>query len=92
MSATKRITWQPTQYGGWTGHLADLTAWMFQVWKTGTGYWQLDSTLPGQFGCHRYSNDPEELKGVAEMWLAEFAAPFAKFFPVAADDSTGTGG
>ena len=82
---TERIRWEPTEYSGFVGYCTDdpsIADWMFQVWKTGTGKWQLDSTLPGQFGRHVYDdNDPGPLKAEAERWLAEFVTGLGAIFP-----------
>lgn len=81
---TKRIRWEPTKYGGWTGHVGTAGDFLFQVWlaDTAAGGWQLDSTLPGQFGSgwHRCDTDPEKLKADAEEWLERFVSSLGAVF------------
>ena len=81
---TERIRWEPTKYGGWTGHVGTARDWLFQVWlaDTAAAGWQLDSTLPGQFGSgwHRCDNDPDTLKAEAERWLEEFVSSLGVTF------------
>ena len=85
MTETKRIRWEPTKYGGWTGHAGTLadTNWLFQIWNAASvgGKWQLDSTLPGQFGYHPPGDDIETLKADAEFLLAEFVSSLGAVFP-----------
>lgn len=89
--ASARIRWEPTEYNGFVGYCTDDASradWVFRVWKTGTGKWQLDSTLPGQFGRHLYDdNDPAPLKAEAERWLEEFISSLGAVFTgeIAAD-------
>lgn len=86
---TARIRWESTKYGGFTGRAGTLEPFLFQIWKTGSGRWQLDSMLPGQFGWHLYSDDaPDALKQGAEAWLEEFVTSLGTVFP---DPATTTG-
>jgi hypothetical protein len=82
---TTRIRWEPTKYGGWTGHVGTLEGHAFQVWETpadtGVGPWRLESSLPGNFWRKLDGTDPGELKGVAEAWLAEFVTSLGAVFP-----------
>jgi len=34
---SNRIRWEPTKYGGWTGHTGTLKPWLFQIWRPPTG-------------------------------------------------------
>ena len=80
---TARIRWEPTQYGGWTGHVGALETWLFQVWKPDPDFdkeWRLDSVLPGQFAWH-LTGEPEALKKGAEAWLEEFVSSLGAVFP-----------
>jgi hypothetical protein len=82
-TGTPRIRWEPTQYGGWTGHVGALAAetWLFQVWNAASvgGEWQLDSTLPGNFN-RAVGTDPDDLKAEAERLLAGFVASLGASF------------
>jgi hypothetical protein len=82
---TERIRWEPTKYGGWTGHVGTLEPWLFQIWHANDegGPWRLDSALLGQFGRHLDNGKPDILKTEAEGWLTEFIASLdASFEPV----------
>lgn len=85
MTDTERIRWEPTQYGGFTGHVGTLadTNWLFQIWSAASvgGDWQLDSTLPGRFGQHSRADDPATLKADAEFMLEEFVSSLGASFP-----------
>ena len=80
---TARIRWEPTKYGGWTGHVGSLESWAFQIFKTGLGYvgWSLTAQLPGSLGEGCQSDDPDELKAKAERWLAGFVSSLGAIFP-----------
>ena len=80
---TARIRWEPTKYGGWTGHVGSLESWAFQIFKTGLGYvgWSLTAQLPGSLGEGCQSDDPDELKAKAERWLEEFVVSLGAIFP-----------
>lgn len=83
---TERIRWEPTKYGGWTGHVGTIDEFAFQIWKPaplGDKPYRLESTLPGHFGHVANSADPDELKAEAERWLAEFASSLGAVFPEA---------
>jgi hypothetical protein len=86
MTETTRIRWEPTKYGGWTGHVGTRAeeSWLFQIWNAASvgGKWQLDSTLPGQFHS-TVSAAPDELKAEAERLLAGFVSSLGAFFPEA---------
>jgi hypothetical protein len=79
---TERIRWEPTKYGGWTGHIGSLEPWAFQVWQVDgpDSPWRLDSALLSQFGYHVDHPDPEVLKPHAERWLAEFVSSLGAVF------------
>jgi hypothetical protein len=82
-----RIRWEPTGYGGWTGHVGTLADqhWLFQIWSAESvgGVWQLDSTLPGDFRRFATSSNPDELRAEAEERLARFTASIGAIFPEA---------
>ena len=84
MTGTGRIRWEPTGYGGWTGHVGTRpeTDWLFQIWSAASvgGDWQLDSTLPGHFGQTSRADDPATLKADAEFLLAEFVSSLGATF------------
>lgn len=84
-TGTGRIRWEPTKYGGWTGHVGARpeTGWLFQIWNAAPvgGDWQLDSNLPGHFGQHFRDDDPATLKADAEVQLAEFVSSLGAIFP-----------
>lgn len=84
---TARIRWEPTGYGGFTGHVGTLAeeSWLFQIWNAASvgGEWQLDSTLPGHF-FRATGADPDDLKVEAERLLSEFVASLGAIFPDAA--------
>ena len=74
-----RIRWEPTGYGGWTGHVGEAKPWLFQIWKSfpGAKNWILSSVLPGQFGARDYDEDPEALKlnaGSSRSFVASLGA------------------
>lgn len=79
-----RIRWEPTKYGGWTGHVGTLAeeSWLFQIWNAASvgGEWQLDSTLPGNFN-RATGTDPDDLKVEAERLLSEFLSSLGAIFP-----------
>jgi hypothetical protein len=82
---TTRIRWEPTKYGGWTGHVGTIEQFVFQVWKPAKDKpWQLESNLPGHFGYISTSADPDKLKGRAEEWLSEFVSSLGAVFPAPA--------
>lgn len=83
MGETERIRWEPTNYGGWIGHVGTLEPWAFQIFKTGLGYvgWSLTAQLPGSLGKGCQNDDPDELKAKAERWLAEFISSLGAIFP-----------
>jgi hypothetical protein len=79
---TTRIRWEPTEHGGFIGHVGTLDPWVLQIWRPDdSGVLRLDSTLPGQFGCHVENTDPKPLKAEAERWLEEFVASLGAVFP-----------
>lgn len=85
MTEIKRIRWEPTECGGWTGHVGTRpeTDWLFQIWSAAAvgGDWQLDSTLPGRFGQFSRADAPATLKAEAERWLEEFISSLGAIFP-----------
>jgi hypothetical protein len=87
-TATKRIRWEPTGRGGFTGHVGTLSeeSWLFQIWNATSvgGAWQLDSALPGGFNGATGADDPDDLKVEAECLLAEFVSSLGAIFPDAA--------
>ena len=80
---TTRIRWEPTRYGGWTGHVGNLEPWAYQIWQVDgpDSPWRLDSALLGQFGYRVDHPDPEVLKPHAERWLEEFVSSLGAIFP-----------
>jgi hypothetical protein len=79
---TGRIRWEPTKYGGWTGHVGTIKQFVFQVWKPAEDKpWQLESNLPGHFGHISTSADPDKLKRRAEDWLSGFVSSLGAVFP-----------
>ncbi len=90
MTETARIRWEPTQHGGFTGHVGTRaeTGWLFQIWSAASvgGDWQLDSTLPGHFGQHSRADDPATLKADAEFLLSEFVSSLGAVFPEDEDE------
>jgi hypothetical protein len=71
---SERIRWEPTKYGGWTGHVGSVDGFVFQVWKPaplGEKPYRLESGLPGWFGRIEDGTDPDALKAEAEKWLEE---------------------
>ena len=86
-----RIRWQPTKYGGFTGHVGTLETWAFQIHQpvfAGQG-WVLTATFPGALDDVR-PGTPEKLKAEAERWLAGFVASLGAVFPDALDCSAVT--
>jgi hypothetical protein len=84
---TSRIRWEPTKYGGWTGHVGTLEPWLFQIHKPGPpcpAAWELTTALPGGLGRYAFRDDPEWLKAEAERWLAGFVSSLGAVFPEAA--------
>ena len=86
MTETGRIRWEPTEYGGWTGHVGTIDGFVFQVWKPaplGEKPWQLESSLPGNFGYIPFPRDidPDKLKAEAECLLEEFVRSIGAVFP-----------
>jgi len=82
MTETTRIRWEPTQYGGWTGHVGTLEPWAYQIWKPGdeTPEWRLTSALFGQYGRRVDNDNPGALKAEAERWLEEFVSSLGASF------------
>ncbi len=89
---TEHIRWDPTKYGGWTGHVGTVDGFVFQAWKPapfGEKPYRLESSLPGEFGRIADGTDPDELKAEAERWLEEFASSLgAVFKPVECNHCT----
>jgi len=92
---SSRIRWEPTKYGGWTGHTGTLESWVFQVWQSNSdhgdvvlGEWELMTQLPVAVPRDglRHDYDPDKLKAEAERWLEEFAASIGAAFPGAEDE------
>lgn len=84
--AKLRIRWEPTGYGGFTGHVGTLAeeSWVFQIWNAApVGEWQLDSAFPGNFN-RATGADPDDLKVEAERLLSEFVSSLGAIFPDAA--------
>jgi len=83
MTETKRIRWEPTRYGGWTGHVATLDPWVFQIFRSvcDEGAWKLMAQLPGELGNARAGDDLDELKAEAERWLTGFVVSLGAVFP-----------
>ena len=77
-----RIRWEPTKYGGWTGHVGTMEPWAFQIWQVDgpDSPWRLDSALLSQFGYHIDHPDPAPLKAHAERWLAGFVSSLGAVF------------
>ena len=82
MTETTRIRWEPTQYGGWTGHVGTLEPWAYQIWKPGdeTPEWRLTSALFGQYGRRVDNDNPGALKAEAECWLEDFVSSLGASF------------
>ena len=88
---TARIRWEPTKYGGWTGHVGTIDGFVFQVWKPaplGEEPWRLESNLPGDFGRITVNADPDWLKAEAERWLGEFVTSLGASFEAEDDDDS----
>lgn len=77
-----RIRWEPTEYGGLTGHVHLVDPWLFQIWKPDRDCddWLLSSVLPGQFNRVKYAATRDQLKPEAEELLREFAASLGVTF------------
>ena len=86
-TGTKRIRWEPTEYGGFAGYVGTLVPWAFQIYQPTPrdDQWRLQAQLPGALGYVADPDDPEKLKAEAERWLAEFAASLGAVFPDEAD-------
>ena len=89
MTAPNRIRWEPTKYGGWTGHVGTMEPWAFQIWQVDgpDSPWRLDSALLSQFGYHIDHPDPAPLKAHAERWLAGFVSSLGAVFQEPAVDN-----
>ncbi len=70
-----RIRWEPTQYGGFTGHVGTLETWVFQIYRPvlASQGWVLTATFPGALNDVR-PGTADELKAEAERWLEEFVS------------------
>jgi hypothetical protein len=79
---TARIRWEPTKYGGWTGHVGTLEPWPFRIHKPVLAgqRWMLTATLPGALDDVR-AGTPDDLKAEAEGWLAGFVSSIGAVFP-----------
>jgi hypothetical protein len=74
-----RIHWEPTQYGGFLGHVGTEELTVFRLWPV-DGKWTLAAELPGDDITDR---DPDKLKADAENWLEEVVLLFGAAFDLA---------
>ena len=79
MSETKRIRWEPTEHGGFTGHVGTLEEWAFQIYKPDSEGQQWLLTA-GNLRS-RQADDPAALKAEAEHWLEGFVSSLGAVFP-----------